>query len=244
MPEATRARYVVLTLTLLLSAIVYLDRVCISTASLVIKGELALSDSQVGYIFSIYTIAYALFEVPGGWLVDRYGARWMLTRIVVAWSLMTAATGLAWSFSSLFVIRMLFGMGEAGAYPSMAWVYARWLPARDRGRAFGLTVMAGLLGASLTQPLVVALLGRMTWRHIFPLFGAVGLVWAVAWVSWFRDNPASHRRVNEAELRIIGAQSSDAGHALGFPGSDYGTTAASAHFASCTAGRSMVGIST
>jgi ACS family glucarate transporter-like MFS transporter len=212
MPDPTRTRYVVLILTLLLSAIVYLDRVCISTASLVIKSELGLSDSQIGYVFSIYTIAYALFEVPGGWLVDRYGARWMLTRIVVGWSLMTAATGIAWSFSSLFVVRMLFGMGEAGAYPSMAWVFGRWLPARDRGRAFGLTVMAGLLGASLTQPAVVALLGQMSWRHIFPLFGAVGIVWAVIWFSWFRDNPGSHPAVNQAEQDLIGSHSIETRH--------------------------------
>jgi len=212
MPDATRARYVVLTLTLLLSAIVYLDRVCISTASLAIKAELGLSDSQIGYVFSIYTVAYALFEVPGGWLVDRFGARWMLTRIVVGWSLMTAATGFAWSFSSLFVIRMLFGMGEAGAYPSMAWVYGRWLPARDRGRAFGLTVMAGLLGASLTQPTVVALLGVMSWRNIFPIFGAVGMIWAVVWFWWFRDNPAAHPSVNQAELSLSGGHSGETGH--------------------------------
>ncbi|MFB3902862.1 MAG: MFS transporter [Acidobacteriota bacterium] len=212
MPEATRARHIVLVLTLLLSAIVYLDRVCISTASLAIKSELALSDSQMGYVFSIYTAAYALFEVPGGWLVDRFGARWMLTRIVVAWSLMTAATGMAWNFLLLFVIRMLFGMGEAGAYPSMAWVYGRWLSERDRGRAFGLTVMAGLLGASLTQPLVVTLLGYISWRSVFPLFGAVGIIWAVGWFWWFRDNPGAHPAVNEAELAAIGSHATEIGH--------------------------------
>ncbi len=201
---ATRARHVVLALTLLLAAVVYLDRVAISTTAIAIRHDLALSDRELGWIFSAFTLAYALFEVPSGWLVDRFGARFMLTRIVVAWSIMTAATGAARGFVSLFLVRLLFGIGEAGAFPSIARVYGRWLPVARRGQAFGLAVMAGLLGAAFTQPLVVRLLGLMSWRSIFPLFGCVGLVWAGLWVAWFRDEPARHRGVNEAELACIG----------------------------------------
>ena len=98
--RVTRARHVVLALTLLLAGIVYLDRVAISTTSLAIEKELGLDDAQLGLVFSAYTLAYAMFEVPSGWLADRFGARVMLTRIVVGWSVMTAATGLAWSFAS------------------------------------------------------------------------------------------------------------------------------------------------
>src|SRR5512138_167732 len=99
-PEArtTHARHVVLSLTWLLAGVVYLDRVAISTTSLSIGKELGLDDAQLGLVFSAYTLAYAIFEVPSGWLADRFGARVMLTRIVVAWSIMTAATGWAWSF--------------------------------------------------------------------------------------------------------------------------------------------------
>jgi MFS family permease len=202
--RATRARHVVLALTLLLAAVVYLDRVAISTTAIDIRHDLALSDKELGWIFSAFTLAYALFEVPSGWLVDRYGARFMLTRIVVVWSLMTAATGAARGFVSLFSVRLLFGIGEAGAFPSIARTYGRWLPVARRGQAFGLTVMAGLLGAAFTQPLVVSLLGVMSWRWIFPLFGGVGLVWAAVWVVWFRDEPARHSAVNQAELAHIG----------------------------------------
>jgi sugar phosphate permease len=201
---ATRARYGVLGFTLLLTAIAYLDRVCISTAAPAMKADLGLNDAQMGRVFSAFTFAYALMEVPSGWLADRFGPRLMLTRIVIWWSVMTAVTGWAAGFVSLLFIRTLFGIGEAGCFPSMARAYARWLPPREHGRAFGLAVMTGALGGAVTQPLVVWMLQRMHWRHTFPVFGLVGVAWAVAWYWWFRDDPHRHASVNEAELRMIG----------------------------------------
>lgn len=124
----------------------------------------------------------------------------MLTRIVVWWSAMTAATGLAWNFTSLFVVRLLFGMGEAGAFPGIARAFSRWLPASSCGRVFGMAIMAGVVGGALTQPLVVALLGVVSWRRTFALFGLVGCVWAIGWFLWFRDDPAQHPAVSAAEL--------------------------------------------
>jgi len=202
--SATRVRHGVLGFTLVLTAVAYLDRVCISTAAPAMKADLGLSDAQMGYVFSAFTFAYALMEVPSGWLADRFGPRLMLTRIVIWWSVMTAATGWAAGFASLFVIRMLFGIGEAGCFPSMARVYSRWLPAREHGRAFGLAVMTGAFGGAVTQPLVVWMLERMHWRHTFPIFGFVGVAWALAWFCWFRNDPHYHRAVNETELRVIG----------------------------------------
>lgn len=203
--RASRARHGVLGFALALTAIAYLDRVCISTAAPAIQRDLALSDGRMGLVFSAFTLAYALCEVPSGWLADRFGARWMLTRIVLWWSTMTAATGAARGFGSLVALRALFGAGEAGTFPSMARAFARWLPPREQGRAFGLTIMAGALGGAVTQPLVVAILQHASWRVAFPLFGAVGLVWALGWAVWFRDDPHAHRSVNEAELERIGS---------------------------------------
>src|SRR5215510_6639442 len=107
----TGARHRVLGFTLLLTAIAYLDRVCISTAAPAMKGDLGITDAEMGYVFSAFTFAYALFEVPSGWLADRFGSRLMLTRIVLWWSAMTAATGFSAGFVSLIAIRFLFGMG-------------------------------------------------------------------------------------------------------------------------------------
>jgi MFS family permease len=187
-----------------LTAVAYLDRVCIATAAPAMKADLGLSDAQMGYVFSAFTLAYALFEVPSGWLADRFGPRLMLTRIVVWWSAMTAATGLVGGFVSLLAVRFLFGIGEAGTFPSIARAYARWLPGPERGRAFGLAVMAGALGGALTQPLVAALLKWIHWRHSFEIFGLVGIVWALAWFWWFRDDPHYHPGVNAPELALIG----------------------------------------
>src|SRR5262247_2101944 len=138
--KPTRARRTMLGFALGAMAVAYLDRVCISTAAPAIQADLALTDAQMGYVFSAFTLAYALFEVPSGWLADRFGARWMLTRIVLWWSAMTAATGAAVGFASLATIRWLFGMGEAGVLPSLSRAFSRWLPAAARGNAFGLTL--------------------------------------------------------------------------------------------------------
>jgi len=201
----TRARRTMLAFALGAMAVAYLDRVCISTAAPAIKADLGLDDAQMGYVFSAFTLAYALFEVPSGWLADRFGARLMLTRIVLWWSAMTAATGLAQGFTSLVSVRWLFGMGEAGVLPSLTRAFGRWLPAPERGGAFGLTLMAAALGGALTQPLVVALLARVSWRQAFPIFGSVGVLYAAAWFVWFRDDPRAHRGVNAAEIAAIGA---------------------------------------
>lgn len=201
--KTTHRRYGVVAFTLSLVALAYLDRVCIATAAPAIRRDLGLSDVQMGLVFSAFTLSYALFEVPSGWFADRFGPRLTIARIVAWWSVMTALTGFAGGFASLVVLRLLFGVGEAGTFPATTRVYARWLPPDARGGAFGLAIMAGALGGALTQPLVVALLDVISWRLTFPLFGAVGLVWAVVWWWWFRDDPAQHPGVGQAELRII-----------------------------------------
>jgi MFS family permease len=202
--QPSRARYTMLGFALATMALAYIDRVAISLSSSSIQRDLALSDEQLGYVFSAFTLAYALFEVPSGWLADRFGARRMMTRIVLWWSAWTMATAAAVGFRSLLGIRFLFGMGEAGVLPTLASAFRRWLPARERGRAFGLTVAAAALGTAISQPIVGALLERLSWREAFVAFGALGAGWAFAWLWWMRDDPRAHRAVNAAELAEIG----------------------------------------
>jgi len=199
----SRVRYRVLWMAFLLAIVTFLDRVCISIAAPSMMQDLGLTMVQMSLVFSAFTFAYALFEVPSGWFADRFGARITLTRIVVWWSALTAATGLATGLLSLLALRLLFGAGEAGMFPATARFFGRWLPAEERGRAFGLTIMTAVLGGAAAQPLVVGLLAHMSWREAFPIFGAAGIVWAVAWWRWFRDDPADHPAVNESELRAI-----------------------------------------
>jgi len=210
----TNVRYGAVAFTLVMIAIAYLDRVCISTAAPAMQAELGLSDPQMSVVFSAFILSYALFEVPSGWLADRFGARLALSRIVVWWSAMTAATGLASGFGALVAVRFLFGIGEAGAFPATARIYARWLPMRLHGRLFGVLLAAAAIGGAVTQPLVVALLTRIGWRQSFAAFGVLGVIWSLAFWRWFRDDPREHAGVNAAELELIAAGgASNAAHA-------------------------------
>jgi MFS family permease len=202
-PPMTRVRFKVLAFTVALAGVTYLDRVCISRAAGQIADDLKLSPIQMGYVFSAFTIAYALFEIPTGAWGDRIGPRRVLTRIVAWWSSFTIATAAAFNYASMLTIRFLFGMGEAGAFPNSSKVISRWFPAAERGTAQGIFFAGAHLGGGLTPILVGALLKVMSWRWICVLFGLVGFVWAWAWYRWFRDDPADHREVGGAERKYI-----------------------------------------
>src|SRR5262249_40242655 len=154
-----------------------------------------------GMLFSAFTLAYALFEVPSGWLGDVYGPRRTLIRIVLWWSLFTALTGLihpvpSWpllAFLAMLAVRFLFGLGEAGAYPNIARAFANWFPFSERGFAQGTVWMAGRFAGGATPLVVTALLsatiaadGQATvqWRHTFWIFGAIGVCWCILFASW------------------------------------------------------------
>ena len=203
MPTPSRTRFKVLRFTLVLSVITYLDRVAISSAAPAIRAELGLSAVQMGWVFSAFTLAYAAFEIPSGWLGDVMGPRKVLTRIVLWWSAFTAATGLAWNFSSLLWARFLFGVGEAGAFPNISRSFSRWFPLPERGNAHGVIFMGTRLGGALAPPMVVFLMMWMGWRETFYVFGALGVVWCVFWWRWYSDDPATHPEVNPEELNII-----------------------------------------
>jgi len=209
---ATRARHVVLAFALAITAISYLDRVCISMTAPFMQKDLGLSDAEMGLVFSAFTLAYSVFEIPAGWLADRFGPRFMMTRVVIWWSLFTALTGVAGGFVSLLLVRLMFGMGEAGVFPGLSRAFSRWLPETWRGNAFGLAIMTALVGGALTQVLTAELLGTLHWhwRTIFFVYAATGIVWAAVWFVWFRDDPHHHRSVNEAELKLIGTRPPEA----------------------------------
>lgn len=221
----TMARHGVMGFLCVLAFITYFDRVCIARARPEIQRDLGLTDEQMGWVLGAFFLAYALFEIPGGWFSDRFGPRRGLARIVLAWSLFTALSGSAVGFFSLLACRFLFGVGEAGAFPSMARVQSSWLPLRSRGMASGLLWLSARWGAAFS-PLVFGLmlsgLGSSTfdnavkaipglgwladvaaWRLSFWASGLLGVVWVVVFYSWFRDDPAESRSVNPAELALI-----------------------------------------
>jgi MFS family permease len=186
-----------------LAGVTYLDRVCISILAPSIMTDLGLSRIQMGYVFSAFTFAYAIFEVPTAWWADRIGSRAVLTRIVVWWSGFTMATAAAFHYPALLVVRFLFGAGEAGAWPNAARVFSRWIPARERGRVQGVFFAGAHLAGGLTPGLVAWIAGFLHWRLVFILFGFVGLAWAAFWHRWFRDEPRDHPAVTAAERDFI-----------------------------------------
>jgi ACS family glucarate transporter-like MFS transporter len=217
-PAATRARFIVLAFGVALAAVTYLDRVCISVTAKHIMRDLSLSELQMSFVFSAFTMAYAIFEIPTGYWGDRIGTRRVLTRIVVWWSSFTVLTAAAFSYPSLLAVRFLFGIGEAGAWPNVARTFSRWFPANERGTAQGIFFMGAHLAGGLTPLLVSALLARFPWRAVFVIFGMVGFVWAAAWYRWFRDEPSKHPGVNAAEVaKIESGRRIEAAHALRLP---------------------------
>jgi MFS transporter, ACS family, glucarate transporter len=203
-------RALVVVSTFLLSFLLYVDRVCISTAKGPIVEELGFTDAQFGWILSAFAFGYALLQTPSGALADRYGARRILAAVVTFWSLFTGLTAAAWNFASMIVVRFLFGAGEAGAFPGMARAVYSWIPVRERGLVKGINFSASRLGAAATMPLLPWMIATLGWKESFVLLMFVGFVWAGAWWVWFRDEPAEHRGIGQAELAHILANRQDA----------------------------------
>ncbi len=202
-PPRTHVRYKVLAMSVLLAAVTYLDRVCISITAPAMRHDLGLSQVQMSFVFSAFTLAYAIFEIPTGWWGDRVGTRRVLTRIVTWWSVFTVLTGTVFNYTSLLVTRFLFGAGEAGAWPNVAITFSRWFPLRERGTVQGIFFMGAHLAGGLTPLLVTALMSHFHWRALFMIFGSTGFIWAFTWYRWFRDTPAQHSAVSPEERAYI-----------------------------------------
>lgn len=226
--KPTNVRYGVLGLSCALSMITYLDRVCFGTAQQAIRDALGVSSDPgaLKWAVTAFSISYAVFEVPSGWLGDKYGPRGTLIRIVLMWSIFTALTGAAGmqlgplylGLTGLVWVRFLFGMGEAGAYPNITRALHNWFPYGERGATQGLVWMSGRLMGGLTPFIWMVLVSGVrfsdeltmepllaSWRDAFWLFGGLGVAWCGMFAWWFRDRPEQKASVNAAELAHINA---------------------------------------
>jgi MFS family permease len=190
---------------ILLFAITYIDRVCISVAGPRMQAELGIDPIRWGWVTAMFTLSYCLFEIPTGALGDRIGPRRVLTRIVLWWSAFTALTGAVSNFYVLLATRFLFGAGEAGVFPNASIVVARWFPQTRRASMSGVMLMASQIGGGLAPLLIVPIQIRYGWRASFFVFGLSGVIWAAVWYWWFRDSPAEKAGVSQAELAEIAA---------------------------------------
>ncbi len=199
----SRQRYVLVSILFFHSVNTYMDRACIASAADHILRDLSISAETLGLIFSIFAFGYALFQIPSGWIADRFGPRKALTIVVSVWSCFTALTGAARNAIQMLILRFLFGVGEAGAFPGATQAFFRWLPVKERGIAHGINFSGSRLGAAFSLFLMPWLISIIGWRWTFVVNGVIGIIWATVWLIWFRDNPKDNRKVNQAELDYI-----------------------------------------
>ena len=196
-------RFWVLFILAIFSIITYIDRTSISITGSLITQDLNLSEKEFGWILGSFAFAYGIFEIPAGLWGDLKGPKSIILRIVLSWSVFTILTGFSYSFTMLFIIRFLFGMGEAGAYPNATIVIQRWFPKQETGRAQSIIWIASRIGAALAPFLAVSIMMTLGWRYVFYIFGVLGLLWAIFWGFWFQNEPKNMPGIKEAELKHI-----------------------------------------
>ncbi len=187
----------------LLTVLLYIDRAAISVAKKDISHDLGFSTTEFGWIMAMFTLGYALLQPASGKWVDQKGARRVVAIIVAIWSLLTSMTGLAWNFTSMLVIRFLFGAGEAGALPALSKVVLNWFPISERGLVQGIHFSGSRLGAAFGIPAVAVLIEALGWRATFFALGGVGVLFSILWFAYFRDRPEETGCITNAERNYI-----------------------------------------
>jgi MFS family permease len=183
--------------------ITYVDRVNIATAADEIRRELSLSNTQLAFVLSAFGYPYVVFQIFGGWVGDRVGPRRTLFLCGLIWASATILTGLTGSLTTLFLVRLMIGVGEGATFPVATRAMQAWTPAARRGFAQGITHAFARLGNALTPPAVAWLIATVTWRGSFVVLGCVSLIWVGAWIWYFRDVPAEHASITRAELEQL-----------------------------------------
>jgi MFS family permease len=191
---------IVLALLCVMYLITYVDRVNIATAAASIQRELALSNTKLGFVLSVFGYPYLLFQVFGGWVGDRFGPRWTLFSCGAVWAAATILTGLSSGLMMLLLARVMLGVGEGATFPVATRAMQTWTTADRRGFAQGITHACARLGNAITPPIVAFLIALVTWRGSFVILGCCSLVWVIAWVTYFRDSPSDHFAMRSDDL--------------------------------------------
>ncbi|RXP46461.1 MFS transporter [Lutibacter sp. HS1-25] len=186
-----------------ITLLLYIDRVCISSAKDAISADLNLTDTEMGWVLGAFALGYALFQVLGGAMGDKYGVRKVMTSIMVFWSIFTALSGMAWNYISILFFRFVFGAGEAGAFPNISRAAFSWVPLNERGIFQGINFSGSRLGAAFAMPLVAFLIDAWGWRNIFYFFGALGILASGLFFVLFRNKPEDHSGISEIEKDFI-----------------------------------------
>ena len=204
-----KTRHIILAVMCLMYFISYIDRVNIAVAGPLIRHEMGLTSGQLGLVFSAFAYPYAVMQIVGGWLADKYGPKRVLTILSLIWGVATLATGFAGSVAMLVGLRFLLGIGEGGAFPTATRAFTYWMPVAERGFAQGITHSFARLGGAVTPPLVLAVVAFGGWRDAFLLLGVASLAWTVLYMCFFTNSPEQHRRITPEETAEIGYRVGD-----------------------------------
>nr|WP_061170581.1 MFS transporter [Caballeronia hypogeia] len=191
----------------------YIDRVNIAVAGPLIRHEMGLSSVQLGLVFSAFAYPYAVMQIVGGWLADRFGPKLVLTVLSLIWGAATLATGFAGSIAMLVLMRVALGIGEGGAFPTATRAFTYWMPVHERGFAQGITHSFARLGGAVTPPLVLAVVAASGWREAFILLGVASLAWTALYLFVFTNSPDENRRITPEETAEIGYRAGDCARA-------------------------------
>ena len=203
MRQRNNVRYSIVALAMGMNILNYADRVSISLLAPRIRADLGLTGVEMGVVFGIFSIAYALGQAPWGLWAERHGARKLVAFAAAGWSALIALTGLAWNYSSLLVVRFLFGAVEAALSPAVAAGFRRWLPPREAAAGFGVFLGGGRLGAAVTPWTAGPLFALLSWREVFFYLGPPGIIGAIVWFSWYRDMPSQHPAITQEEVALL-----------------------------------------
>lgn len=206
--KGKHTRYLILLIIFIVTTINYADRATLSIAGTEVAKELQLSAISMGYIFSAFGWAYLLMQIPGGWLLDRYGSKKVYTYSLFFWSLFTFMQGfvdmvpLAYAGISMFIMRFMLGFSEAPSFPANARIVAAWFPTKERGTASAIFNSAQYFSLALFSPLLGWLTFAWGWEHVFTVMGGIGFVLTFLWVKLIH-NPTDHPRMSKEELDYI-----------------------------------------
>lgn len=198
-----RATTVVLAMLCLMYFITYLDRVNVSTAAAGYGKEFNLSKTQIGLVFSAFAYPYLVFQIIGGWVSDKFGARRTLIWCGLVWGVATILTGFSSGLISMLLARLMLGLGEGATFPAATAAMARWVAKENRGFAQGITHAFSRIGNALAPAAVVAIMAVYGWRAAFYICGVLSISWVVMWAIVFTEDPARHPRITPQELQAL-----------------------------------------
>jgi MFS transporter, ACS family, glucarate transporter len=198
-----RVSQVVLLLLCLMYFITYLDRVNVSTAAAGFGKDFNLGSTAIGLVFSAFAYPYLVFQIIGGWISDRYGARRTLIVCGTIWASATALTGMATGLASLLLARLALGLGEGATLPAATTAMSRWVPNGQRGYAQGITHAAARIGNAVAPTAIVFIMASQGWRASFYVCAIISFAWVALWALTFTEFPADHPRVSPRELSIL-----------------------------------------